>query len=155
LAERSQALLMLALSRSGRRSEALAVYDRTRRRLSEELGIEPGDRLQRLHGAVLEDAQADGALDALHAPAARRRGLALLCAGAVLLVAAAASAALVVARDGSGGDATLSGIAGNHVGLVDPGTGRIVGQFAAGSTPSSVAGGEGALFVVNAADSTI
>ncbi|MGP4096042.1 AfsR/SARP family transcriptional regulator [Nonomuraea sp. KM90] len=53
LRERSAAQLMLALYRSSRISEALAVYQRTRRIMVEELGLEPGAELRRLHQAVL------------------------------------------------------------------------------------------------------
>jgi predicted ATPase/DNA-binding SARP family transcriptional activator len=53
LRERLQAQLMLALYRSDRQAEALEVYRAARRVLSEELGIEPADELQRLQRAVL------------------------------------------------------------------------------------------------------
>lgn len=45
--------LMEALSRVGRRHEALEVYRRLRRALQEELGLEPGAELRRLQQAVL------------------------------------------------------------------------------------------------------
>jgi DNA-binding SARP family transcriptional activator/tetratricopeptide (TPR) repeat protein len=45
--------LMLALYRSGRAAEALAVYRSTRRMLVEELGLEPGPALQQLERAIL------------------------------------------------------------------------------------------------------
>jgi hypothetical protein len=53
LRERLWLLLMLALSSSGRRSEALACYQRLYRLLDTELGIEPGDELRRLHQHIL------------------------------------------------------------------------------------------------------
>ncbi|TDD17722.1 AfsR/SARP family transcriptional regulator, partial [Nonomuraea diastatica] len=60
LRERAAAQLMLALHRAGRPSEALAVYQDTRRVMISELGIEPGIELCRLHQAVLAK---DPALD--------------------------------------------------------------------------------------------
>jgi DNA-binding SARP family transcriptional activator len=47
------AQLMLALYRSGLQVEALQRYSLTRRRLREELGIEPGAELQQLQRAIL------------------------------------------------------------------------------------------------------
>ena len=47
--EEARALLMLALYRSGRRAEALEVFRDTRSLLVRQVGIEPGQRLRRLH----------------------------------------------------------------------------------------------------------
>jgi DNA-binding SARP family transcriptional activator len=51
--ERPRAHLMLALYRSGRQAEALAAFREFRRRLVEELGVEPSPPLQRLHERIL------------------------------------------------------------------------------------------------------
>jgi len=48
-----QAKLMLALYRAGRRSDALRVYQQTRKALASELGVEPSASLGRLHQAML------------------------------------------------------------------------------------------------------
>jgi DNA-binding SARP family transcriptional activator len=51
--ERLVRLLMLALYRSGRQSDALEVYTRARRRPDDELGLEPSAGLRELQGAML------------------------------------------------------------------------------------------------------
>lgn len=53
LHERFRAQLMLSLSRAGRRVEALAVYRSARHTLIEELGVEPGPELARVHQSIL------------------------------------------------------------------------------------------------------
>jgi DNA-binding SARP family transcriptional activator/Tfp pilus assembly protein PilF len=53
LRERFHAQLMLALARCGRRAEALEAYQRARRALVGELGVEPGPELRRLQRQVL------------------------------------------------------------------------------------------------------
>lgn len=53
LRERSSELLMLALYRSERQAEALAVYRRLREQLIEQLGIEPARPLQELEERIL------------------------------------------------------------------------------------------------------
>ncbi|MCF3102588.1 winged helix-turn-helix domain-containing protein [Streptomyces roseoverticillatus] len=54
LRERLRELLMLALYRSGRQSEALAVYADTRRLLADELGVNPRPELSELQQRILQ-----------------------------------------------------------------------------------------------------
>lgn len=51
--EHLHALRMLALHRAGRQAEALEVYEQVRRRLADELGLEPGAELQELQRSIL------------------------------------------------------------------------------------------------------
>lgn len=53
LRERSWELLLLALYRSDRQADALAAFHRARSVLAEEAGIDPSDRLLRLHERIL------------------------------------------------------------------------------------------------------
>jgi DNA-binding SARP family transcriptional activator len=70
LRERLRGQLMLALYRCGRQAEALAAYREARRRLVEELGIEPGRVLQELERAILrQDAALELTPSAARAPA--------------------------------------------------------------------------------------
>lgn len=63
LDERRTGQLMLALARTGRHAEALAVYERVRRTLQEELGVDPSPQLQQLHVGVLR-----GSTEVVEAP---------------------------------------------------------------------------------------
>jgi DNA-binding SARP family transcriptional activator len=75
LRETLRAHLMLALYRCDRMAEALGVYRETRRTMIDELGIEPGERLQQLERAML---MSDPALDPASGPAtitSARRGV--------------------------------------------------------------------------------
>jgi len=66
--------LMLALYRSGRQGDALLAFDRARRTLTEELGVDPGQPLQRLHQRILRQ---DPALEAV-SPSARSAAVAAI-----------------------------------------------------------------------------
>ncbi|MGC9539880.1 BTAD domain-containing putative transcriptional regulator [Streptomyces sp. UG1] len=66
LREKLRELLMLALYRSGRQAEALAVYADTRRLLADELGVDPRPGLSELQQRIL---RADPALAEPSAPA--------------------------------------------------------------------------------------
>ncbi|HEY7706658.1 MAG TPA: BTAD domain-containing putative transcriptional regulator [Gaiellaceae bacterium] len=58
LRERFVAQLMTALYRSGRQADALEVYQQTRERLVEELGIDPSSELQALQRSILNQDEA-------------------------------------------------------------------------------------------------
>ena len=106
--ERLRAQLMLALYRSGRQTEALDVYRRTRETLVDELGIEPSEELQELEQAILRH---DKSLDLGRTPrpfaepaaqpSPRRRAPLVALALVLALAAAAAATAFTLTRGGS------------------------------------------------------
>jgi DNA-binding SARP family transcriptional activator/ABC-type oligopeptide transport system substrate-binding subunit/outer membrane protein assembly factor BamB len=62
--------LMLALYRSGRQVEALAAFDRARRILADEFGLEPGQALKQLQSQILRQDPSLEPGEAVHAAAA-------------------------------------------------------------------------------------
>jgi DNA-binding SARP family transcriptional activator/tetratricopeptide (TPR) repeat protein len=59
LRERLIGLLMTALARSQRRAEAIDLYHRVRGQLAEQLGVDPGEELQRVYLSVLTEDEDD------------------------------------------------------------------------------------------------
>ncbi|WP_066371181.1 AfsR/SARP family transcriptional regulator [Herbidospora mongoliensis] len=59
LSERLWLQLMRALDAAGRRAEALETYRRARAALVDELGVEPGPDLRRMHAALLDSSPAE------------------------------------------------------------------------------------------------
>ena len=146
--ERLQGQLLVALYRSGRQAEALEAYATARRRLADELGLEPGPELRRLEHAILNQ---DPALDLKRPPRrSSRRGAGLVAGVGVLALAVAIGVALAE-RDPAGNDAPTarSGLGGELVAL-DATTGRIERRFPAGRTPTALAAKDGALWLVDA-----
>ncbi|MFI7586054.1 BTAD domain-containing putative transcriptional regulator [Spongisporangium articulatum] len=62
LRERPHGQLIRVLAATGRQAEALAVYDRLRTRLADELGVDPAPELQALHLALLRGEPLPGAV---------------------------------------------------------------------------------------------
>jgi hypothetical protein len=123
LNERVHGQLMLALYRSGRQADALAIYHRLRRTLGEELGIDPSRDLRDLETAILQqdpslDVQARGTASVSATPVPAQlppavaaftgRGAELACLDAIAAEAALAgpaspAAAVISAVSGTAG----------------------------------------------------
>jgi basic membrane lipoprotein Med (substrate-binding protein (PBP1-ABC) superfamily)/DNA-binding SARP family transcriptional activator len=103
--EQFVAQLMVALYRSGRQAEALEAYERTRRRLMNDLGIQAGPELQRLSAQIVRQEPHLAALrpiaDGPGGRAARPRIWVAVFSGA--LVAVGVAVALGLVTDSGGG----------------------------------------------------
>ena len=177
LRERLRAQMMLALYRSGRQADALEVYRQTRRVLLDDLGLEPGEDLRRLHQAVLEHdpvlervvpagtfgengpphLAVDGGppVVAAHAPtrgSARRPRRAVLIAGAIGLGLVAMAAVAALLTESRAGAVTASA---NSVAVIDTHANRVVAQMPVGAGPGTIAAGAANVWVANTVDHSI
>jgi YVTN family beta-propeller protein len=160
LRERLHGQLMIALYRSGRQAEALEAYQATRRRMVEELGLEPGPALRQLESAILrQDASLDlpgpavaaGAVQQLSGK--RRSGLLGPKRLAAAAVALAVMVALLVAVTTRAPTQIAAGP--NTVGVIDGGQARLSAVVTAIGRPNGIAYGAGAVWVTDNADNML
>jgi DNA-binding SARP family transcriptional activator/ABC-type transport system substrate-binding protein len=154
--------LMLALYRSGRQTDALRVYDTTRRLLADELGLEPGEGLRQLHRRILRQ---DPALESLphstspdeaqpRPPSPRRRRRLVYAVLAAALLGGIGAAVVAATRSDAESPrfgATL-GVLPSSIAFVEPGRDRLLGEVPitgsiTGAGQSGFAFGEGAVWV--------
>lgn len=171
LREGLHARRMLALYRSGRQAEALEAFRLARRRLVEEVGVEPGADLRTLHERLLRQdpdlalptrgaaPAADPApVPMAHAPAAehgapaatpRRRRRVPVAVSAVALVAVGI---LAVTRPGDDG---LTSVEPGAVGAVDAQSAEITAQYRLGATGGAMTRGAGSLWIAHPGEDAV
>jgi YVTN family beta-propeller protein len=151
--ERLLGQLMLALYRTGRQADALAAYQEGRRRLAEEVGLEPSEHVRRLERQILEH---DPALGEVRAPrvaatSGKRspavRGRTLLVAALIGVIAAAVAVPLFAFSSGGPRANELTGaLGGNAVGAVSASTGRIFASVPLSASPDAITTGAGSIW---------
>jgi peptide/nickel transport system substrate-binding protein len=158
LREPLHAQRMLALYRAGRQAEALDAYVAARRQLVDEAGVEPGAELHELHARILRQDPAllasrrrpvrpRPAAPRSHVLAARR--LVAAAAAAVLLAAAGFAISRLTRAD------RVPGLRADSVGVIDPKTRAIKGDYVLGPSPGAIAAGAGSVWVANPGDGTV
>jgi YVTN family beta-propeller protein len=147
LRERLLGQLMLSLYRAGRQAAALATYQAGRRRLAEELGLEPGPQLRDLQRDILaQDPQLLGARTVrpfLPRPRPRRpvvaTALALGAVGASLIIG------VELGTGGTGASNTLSSA--DRVVELNAGSTAVDGGVALSDGPAAMAASGGSLWL--------
>jgi peptide/nickel transport system substrate-binding protein len=144
-------LLMVALYRCGRQTDALEAYRSGRVRLLDDLGMEPTPELRAVEQQILRHDPALGGptsrQDRLSAPG--RRGKSLLAAAVAVAVGIALFLAL--GRDSSGSAAPT---AANSLTLIAPG-GHLSEEIAVGASPAHAIRAAGFLWTSNERDGTV
>jgi peptide/nickel transport system substrate-binding protein len=154
LRERLHALRMRALYAAGRQGEALEAYRHARAILVEQIGVEPGPELQRLHAAMLRQEPELGPRPRVRPPTPPpRRRLPRAVLLAAVLALAAGGVAFAVSRIAA--PDSLDGLAEHAVGRIDGGDADIVAQYLVGSEPGALATGAGAVWVADVTDGTV
>jgi len=162
LRERLHQQLMIALYRCGRQADALAAYQKARRTLAEELGIEPCQQLRQLERAILDQ---DPSLDPPPGTGSQRapapgNGRRLIPAGTAhpKRMLAVTGAAAAVAALLAGGLATLPGTRASlqagpdTVAVIDGSRNAVSAVVAGAGRPGGVAYRAGATWVTDTAD---
>ena len=156
LRERLLGQLMLALYRSGRQAAALEAYRAARRRLSEELGLEPGPQLQELERRILAHDPTLGT----HSPAAKpaspkrqwRRGV--VAAAAAVVVAGGTAAGVVLGTRGTSAVALpRAGV--SRLLAIESGSGRPAGSAVLPSAPTAITTAAGSLWLADPGDQAV
>jgi DNA-binding SARP family transcriptional activator len=141
LRERFRAQLMLALYRSGRQADALAAYQDARRRLVEDLGVEPGPELRALEQAILrqDESLAAPAVPSRVIPRPRVRARRLRPVAATLFIAAVVALVVVLIHR----PPSSRQLAAGTIGMIDPTTNRIAATVGTGiAAPVLAVGGK-------------
>jgi ABC-type transport system substrate-binding protein/DNA-binding SARP family transcriptional activator/streptogramin lyase len=153
--ERVHELLMLALYRAGRQTDALRVYRDSRAHLDRELGLAPGPALREMEGRILRhDPTLDGPRPTITSPARaapagaaigdRGRPVRIGLAAVLVVVLAVAGLGPLLAGTGTSNTTVARTLRVPALGLFDVPGGQLRAAVALGAVPSRITGGLGA-----------
>ena len=149
--EHVQAQRMLALYRSGRQADAIEAYHDARRRLLDEIGIEPGPELRALNDAILAQ---DPGLGTVVAPRPvtpkRRRGRALAAGAVAALIVL--GVVLLATRSSSPGDVAVTP---NSIAVIDPAHNRVSADIPTQFDPGPLGAADGHVWVLSPGSQTL
>jgi DNA-binding SARP family transcriptional activator len=157
LRERLRAQLMLALYRCGRQVDALEVYRGGRRRLVEDLGLEPGPRLQQLERAILAHDPALEAPVAEPRPASRSRRFRArwVVLAALACVAITVAGAVALFRGGGSAAPASVPVKAHSVAVIEPASDGLVADLEVGGWPRAITRGGGFVWAARTGDDTV
>jgi YVTN family beta-propeller protein len=156
LRERLLYQLMLALYRAGRQAEALSAFQAARRRLAEELGLEPDPQLQALERQILEQ---DPALNASVVSSPTRlawkpdRRKIVFGALAAATVAAIAAVAIILAAGGA--ERSNMSVAGSQLARLSAKSTAPVEGIPVSSAPAAIVAANRSVWLANPSAGTV
>jgi DNA-binding SARP family transcriptional activator len=157
LRERLRGQLMLTLYRCGRQVDALEVYRDGRRRLVDDLGLEPGPRLQQLERAILAHDPALEPRVAQRRPASvsRRFRARRVVLAAVACAAITVAGAVALFRGGGSAAPTSVPVKAHSVAVIDPALAALVADLEVGGWPRAITRGGGFVWAARTGDDTV
>jgi peptide/nickel transport system substrate-binding protein len=151
--ERMVTGLMLSLYQAGRQADALAAFRTARRRLADDLGLEPGPESRELERRILQHDPSLAGPHRLARPRRSRGRRGIAAAGTAAAVAALAVGILISLGEAATPRALAAGV--SRLLAFYPSSGRRASGTALAGAPGAIAAGAGSVWVADANAGTV